>query len=648
MKRLIFTAALVALATPANADEGMWTLNNFPADRVAKKYGFSADQAWLDEVRLSSVRLAGGCSASFISKDGLVLTNHHCAHRCLEQLSTKRNDLVAKGFYAKQPKGEKRCPAMEINQLVSITDVTARMNAATKGLEGAAFKTARKAETARIEKDCAKSDQVRCDVVSLYHGGRYDLYAYRRHQDVRLVFAPELDIAFFGGDPDNFNFPRYVVDMAILRVYEDGKPADTPHHFGWSDQGSKDGELVFVSGHPGSTKRLKTMAQLEYYRDVYLPDRLYMLAELRGQFTAFSQQSKENERIAKTDLFRVENGYKALRGRHAALLDKEFFASKASAERDLRKKVEGNRSVGELSDAWPNIERAMRRARDLRTEYNAKEARGTFGSALMDDRAPPGSTRRRDHQAQQRASPRLREELGPDDPFVRQVLGRESPASLANKLLRTKLKNVKFRKKLFKGGAAAIAASKDPMVVLARSIDDAARKIRKTYETEVESVLEKNEARVAKARFAILGTSTYPDATFTLRLSYGAVRGFEHRGKVVPPYTKIGGAFDRATGRVPFKLPGRWNKKKSKLTLDTPMNFVTTNDIIGGNSGSPIINKDRQIVGLIFDGNIYSLGGNYGFDERVNRSVAVDSRAIREVLTKLYGAERLLPAAATR
>ncbi|MEQ8273342.1 MAG: S46 family peptidase [Deltaproteobacteria bacterium] len=674
-----FTPALLAvfvtLPLTARADEGMWLLNDFPTEKT-KALGFTPDQAWLDDVRLASVRLAGGCSASVVSEQGLVLTNHHCAARCVAQLSTKKKDLAANGFYAKRPQDEKQCPAMELNQLTNIESVTARINGATKGLEGAAFKEARDKEIAAIEKACATSDAVRCDVVTLYHGGRYDLYTYRRMQDVRLVFAPEEDIAYFGGDPDNFNFPRYNLDMTLLRIYEDGKPAKTPNHFRWSKAGSSANDLVFVSGNPGRTSRGNTVAELEYLRDVYLPDRIFWLAELRGQLTVFARSSKEHHRISKTDLLYVENGYKALKGRLGALLDKDFFASKVEAEKKLRAKVDADPKLAAYRGAWTEIDKALRVARNLRTEYNAKEARGTFGSSMMGhartlvrwaaEKDKPNGERLPEYTDSKLPAlkarllskapiypdleelkialylTKLREELGPDDPFVKKVLGKDSPEKLAKKLVKSKLVRPALRKKLFEGGAAAVAKSKDPMIVLARVIDADGRAVREKYETQVESVIDKNTERVANARFAALGTSTYPDATFTLRLSYGQVKGFDHHGAPVKPYTTIAGAFGRATGEVPFKLPKSFTKNKGKIDLSTPMNLVTTNDIIGGNSGSPLFNAKREIVGLIFDGNIYSLGGDYGFDPSVNRAVAVDSRFMVEALRNVYGAKRLL------
>lgn len=665
------------LAPSAQADEGMWTYDNFPSDRLKRTHGFAPDATWLKRARLSSVRLAGGCSGSFVSEQGLVMTNHHCAHACIEQLSNDRKDLVERGFYAKTLKREQQCPAMEINQLIEISDVTERINQATKGKTGSEFHEARKAEKAKVEKACATDDNLRCDVVTLYRGGRYKLYKYKRFQDVRLVFAPELDIAFFGGDPDNFNFPRYVLDAAFLRVYEDGKPLKTEHYFKWSKGGAKKDELVFVSGHPGRTNRLQTVAQLEYQRDVYLPNRLFNLAEKRGVLTAFSQRSKKAERIAKTPLFYTENSFKALRGMHQALLDKAFFGSKVQAERALRKKIAADPALEKkYSGTFGAIESAQAKIRNLRDDLNFKEYHGGYGSKLLrsaialvryaEEREKPNGKRLREFsdarlpQLKARmlskapiypqleiemmtfSLTKMREILGPDDPFVKKALGKESPRALAKRLVRrTGLRRVGARKRLWEGGAAAINKSKDPMIAFAKLIDADGRAIRKAYE-EVSSVLDKNAELLAQARFAVLGTGTYPDATFTLRLSFGQVKGFEHRGKMVQPFTQIQGAFERATGQDPFALPRSWIRKKGKLDLATRMNFVTTNDIIGGNSGSPTFNKDLEIVGLIFDGNIYSLGGDYGFDAKVNRAVSVHSELIAEALGKIYGAGRIL------
>ncbi len=683
----------LASASSLRADEGMWTYNNPPRDLVKQRYGFAMDDKWLDHLRLSSARIAGGCSASFVSESGLVMTNHHCAHSCIQQLSTPEKDFVQSGFYAESTDKEVKCPELEINQLAAITDVTDRINKATAGLSDQKYNEAMKAEMSRIEKECATSDKVRCDVVSLYHGGRYNLYKYNRYQDVRLVFAPEFAIAFFGGDPDNFMFPRYDLDVSFLRVYDDGKPAKMEHYLKWSPAGAKEGELTFVSGHPGGTSRQLTVDELRWQRDVILPARLFRASELRGQLTIFEQVGAdekaraEHKRIAEHDLFGIENGYKALRGRLDTLLDAKFFQSKVDEENALRAKIaSAPEKQKKYGGAWDAIARALDTARQIRKPYAYMEGGSAMPSDLAglakalvraaDERTKPNDKRFREFrdsalpEVTQRllskapiyddkeilfitfGLTKMREELGADHPFVRKVLGKESPAEMAARLVKgTKLKSVEARKALWDGGKAAVDASDDPLVQLYRSIDGDARAIRKRWEDEVESVLKKNDELIAKARFEATGTGTYPDATFTLRLSYGQVKGYMENGAEVKPITTFGGAFDRATGRDPFALPPSWLAQKGKLDLATAFNLATTNDIIGGNSGSPVVNKNGEVVGLVFDGNIQSLGGDYGFDESVNRTVAVASQALIEALDKIYGAARLVkelrPAAAT-
>ena len=668
----------VAFGAVAHADEGMWLLNQFPAQAVQAKYGFSPTQAWLDKVQLSSARLAGGCSASFVSAQGLVMTNHHCAHSCIEQLSTADKDHVKNGFQAARGEDEIRCPEMEVNQLTGIRDVTDELNAATRGLDGKAFNDALKAGMTRLEKACATADDVRCDVVSLFQGGRYHLYTYRRFQDVRLVFAPEFAMAFFGGDPDNFMFPRYDLDLTFLRVYRDGKPVRMENFFPWSPAGVREGELTFVSGHPGRTSRNLTVAELEGLRDYGLPERLFRLSELRGMLTEFQKRGPEQARTSNSMLFSVENGLKALKGRREALVDADFFATKVTAEKALRAKVAADPALQDpYGKAWDEVARAVAAGRNLRKPFSMLEgAQGfmsdSFSLARMLVRASaelplPNEKRLREFtdaqlpQLKQQlfstapihdefevalltfSLTKLREVLGPDAQVVRQVLGLDSPAAVAARLVAgSTLKDVSARKALFEGGAAAVAASKDPLIQLALAVDPEARAVRRKYEDEVESVLKKNSELVARARFAVQGTSSYPDATFTLRLSYGAVEGYEENGGRVAPVTTFAGAFKRNTGSDPFALPPRWLAAREKVALDTPFNMATSNDIIGGNSGSPVINKDAQIVGLIFDGNIQSLGGDYGFDPADNRAVAVHSAAILEALDKVYGATRLL------
>ncbi len=676
MNRTLALALAAAVAAPASAEEGMWTFDAFPSEKVEAAYGFRPTPAWLDHVRLASARLAGGCSASFVSEQGLVLTNHHCAHVCVEELSTADRDYVKNGFFARTPADEKRCPNVEVNQLVRIEDVTARVRGATKGLSGEGFEKALRGEMARIEKDCQTSASMRCDVVTLYQGGLYHLYTYRRFQDVRLVFAPELAMAFFGGDPDNFQFPRYDLDFAFLRVYEDGKPARMKDWFGWSARGPQDGELTFVSGNPGGTERALTVSQLVYQRSWAVPERLARLAELRGLLTGFQMLGPEQKRISTDQLFYTENSYKALRGRLQALEDPSFFAQKAEAERALKTQIEKLPSAKQYLAAYQDVERAQERLREVRLPLGALET-GFQGGRLFtiardlvraaEERPKPNAERLREYRESnlpvltQRlfseapiypelerlllsfSLTKVRELLGPDDPAVKRILGKESPDEIARRVVDgTKLRDAAVRRQLWEGGAKAVSASNDPLVAFAKAVDPDARAIRETYENEVDAVVKHAQELIAEARFAVLGWTTYPDATLTLRLSYGSVKGWKEGTKDVRPFTTLAGAFERATGRDPFALPDSWLAAKKKLDLSTPFNFTSTNDIIGGNSGSPVFDRDARIVGAIFDGNIHSLGGDYGFDDATNRAVAVDSAAILETLDQIYGARRLV------
>ncbi|MER2564167.1 MAG: S46 family peptidase [Myxococcaceae bacterium] len=699
MKLRIAALTSLVLATPALADEGMWTFNNFPSAEVKKKYGFEPTKEWLDQVRLASVRIAGGCSASLVSADGLVMTNHHCARTCIENLSgLQKKDFNRDGFFAKTLADEPKCPAMEMNQLVEITDVTKRVQDATKSVAVDKFADAQKTEIAKIEKECATSDEFRCDVVTLYRGGKYDLYKYRRFQDVRLVMAPEDQIAFFGGDPDNFMFPRYDLDMTFVRIYgTDGKPLKNDTYFKWSAGGAKEGDLTFVSGNPGGTSRGLTVAQLEDDRDYRLPQRLFRLSEIRGLITEYQNRGPEQKRHSNDTLFGVENAFKALKGRHGALADSGFYGKLKANEDDFRKKVNANPKLKkEFGAVWDEIATVTKKANAMRKEYGALEGgpySDLFGKArtlvrYAEESAKPNGERLKEFtdsrlpqlKAQMLSNApvykeleiakltwsltKIREDLSPDHPVVKKMLGQKSPAEVAKALIDgTKLdllaapepgKDPKTgkpmaatpdtfsRTALFNGGKAVIDASKDPMIEFARSFDAEARALRTKFENEVEGPLKKQQELLAKARFAVYGQSIYPDATFTLRLSYGAVKGYQEDGRTVKPLTTMAGAFERHTGADPFALPKTWLAAKSKLALDTPFNMATTNDIIGGNSGSPMVNKDREVVGLIFDGNIQSLGGDYGFDETQNRAVAVHSAAILEALEKIYGAQRIV------
>ena len=697
--RRCLLVAILSLASSAFADEGMWTFNDFPSAKVQQKYGFALTQQWLDHLRLASVRIAGGCSASVVSASGLVMTNHHCVRSCIESVSgLAQKDYNRDGFFATTQGDEARCPGMELNQLVDIANVTPRVQEATRDISAERFADVQRAAFAEIEKQCATSDEFRCEVVSLYRGGRYDLYRYRRLQDIRLVFAPEDAIGFFGGDPDNFTFPRYDLDVSFVRIYgRDGKPLRTDQHLAWSDGNLREGEPTFVAGNPGGTSRTKTLAQIEDDRDARLPRLMNYASELRGYLTAYQQRGDEQKRHSQQLLFGIENWLKAMKGQHAALADKAFLAQLAANEQAFRAKVAANAELARTNCAvWDRIAALVKLEQASRNEYGTLEfgpVSELFGIArrlvrygeevgkpngerlkeFTDSRLPQfrqGLLAERPIYAEFEIATlswslaKMRENLGPDHLVVKRVLGQRSPLEVATAAVTgTRLQDIRtdatgnpnggFRKDLFDGGKPRIEASDDPMIVLARSFDAAARAIRKKVETEVEGPMKQQQELLARARAAVFGDTTYPDATFTLRLSYGTAKGYVENGAPVAPFTKLAGAFERHTGAEPYALPASWLAAKPRLRLDLPMNFATTNDIIGGNSGSPVVNRNGEIVGLVFDGNIHSLGGEYGFDESQNRALAVHSAAIVEALDKVYGAARLVdelgarPAAAT-
>lgn len=675
---LLAPLLLLCLAAPLilHADEGMWTFDNFPSQKVKAKYGFAPSQAWLDHVRASSLRIAGGCSASFISPQGLVMTNHHCVLDCVQQLSTAQQNLVETGFAAVALAGERECPAFELDQLTQIRDVTEEVQKALAGKTGDAANTALHAKEAELQQSCGSDPHTRCDVVSLYEGGVYDLYRYRRYDDVRLVFAPEMDVAQFGGDPDNFNFPRFDYDIGLVRAYEDGHPAASPDYLKWSADGSKDGDMVFVSGNPGGTSRDLTVSQLAFARDESLPSMIPALSEYRGLLERFVSESPERAQEANEQLFFIENSFKVGFGRQQALLDPEFFGIKVREERRLRQAIASDPKLAADKSAWDDIAKIQAVLSQLWLQHETTRLfslSNLFGYALdlvraAAERTKPNGERLPEYtdQAlvqlqQQIAGPipvykdleelRLqwlfslaRRDLLADNSFVQKMLGKESPEELAHRLVSgTHLDDVKVREALYKGGQAAIASSTDPLIQFMVSIDPDLRAARKEYEDRVDAPTRAAAERIAKARFAVYGTSVDPDATFTLRLSYGTVKGFDDaQGQFVKAYTTIGGLFNRATGAPPYALPKSWLSAKPDLNLGTPMNLSTTNDVIGGNSGSPLINKNAEIVGLIFDGNIFSLSGDYGYDGAQNRSVAVDSRALLEGLRKVYHLNRIV------
>jgi len=685
MKVLVCALVLLLLSGAALADEGMWTFDNFPKQMVREKLGVDVTDAWLDHVRLSTTRLESGCTGSFISPDGLILTNHHCASECLAQLSTPQKDLLADGFLAPSRNEEPACKTEQISVLVAMEDITAKVSAATQGLDDKTANAARKKELTRLEQACEeaskkdkRSGALSCESVSLYQGGQYFLYQYKRYNDIRLVFAPEDDIAAFGGDPDNFQFPRYCLDMSLMRAYENGKPAHTPNYLKVNFAGPEVGQPVFVSGHPGATDRLLTVEQLNSVRNAFLPLWLLRYSELRGRYIQFGKSDAESLRIVQDPLNTIENSIKVRRKQLDALLDDALMQSKRAAESALRAKVAADPALQALAgSAWDDMAKAQAAYRNQLVPYTFVESGAGFNSELYHyaawlvrgaaERAKPNEERFREYtnsalpqleQHLKAGTPvypslekltlsfsleRMREWLGPDDPLIKSVLGSESPDSLAARLVDgSKLADAKLRAQLWDGGTAAVDASNDPMIQLARQVDPAARAIRKRYEDEVEAPTKIASERIARARFKILGTSTYPDATFTLRLNFGTVQAWVEKGEPVAPFTTLKVAYDRTTGQKPFRLPPRWVELKNSLDLATRFNLSTDNDIVGGNSGSPLINAKGELVGLMFDGNIHSISGSYWFDVEKNRAIAVDPAIIKEALTKVYHADALV------
>ena len=679
--RLLIAVALSLAAGIASADEGMWTFDNFPTELVEERYGVEIDQAWLDRVRLGTVRLSG-CTASFVSPEGLILTNHHCVASCLAENSSRESSLLDTGFMARGRDAELNCSTQIADVLERLEDVTAKVQDATRGLAERAANERRRQTLTELEATCETAsreagNQLKCEAVTLYDGGQYWLYQYRRYDDVRLVFAPEDDIAAFGGDPDNFQFPRWCLDFALLRAYENGAPVSTPRHLTIDFDGPAAGEPVFVSGHPGSTDRLLTVAELKTLRNDVLPPTLLRASELRGRYIQFAKAGPEASRIVQDSLFGLENTIKVRRKQLDALLDDALLVAKHDAEAELRMRVGRDRALAdEIGDPWQRIEAALAEEDKQRLPYEFIEGGAGFNSRLVRyartlvraavERQKSNAERFREYTdaalprlEQQLAAPvpiypelerltlsfsleRMREWLGPDAPIVRRLLATETPDALATRLVDgSTLADPAVRLELWHGGQAAIDASDDPLIELARTLEPEARELRQWHEDHVEAVIESAHEDIARARFAIYGTSVYPDATFTLRLNFGSVQGWVENGVAVEPFTYLERLFERATGQAPFVIPERWQAARASLDLATPFNLSTNSDIVGGNSGSPLIDADGRIVGLLFDGNIHSISGAYWFDEELNRAVAVHPAIIREALTKVYDADAL-------
>jgi hypothetical protein len=677
--QLVIVFIIMSSGTPANADEGMWLYNDMPYKLLKDRYGFELTSAWLEHVQKSSVRFNSGGSGSFISEDGLIISNHHVGADALQKFGDAEHNYYRDGFYARSRKEEKRCLDLELNMLMSIEDVTDRVNAAVKPDANAeeAF-AARRAVMAEIEKESLEKTGLRSDVVTLYQGGEYHLYRYKKYTDVRLVFAPEQQTAFFGGDPDNFEYPRFDLDICLFRAYENGKPAKVEHYLKFSSKGVSDGDLVFVSGNPGNTSRQLTMAELEYLRDRYFPYVLQRLNSLEVMLLAYSGRSDENARRAKETLFGVQNSRKARDGMFAGLLDSQLMTQKQTDEQKLRTAVAQDPNAKEVLVSWERIAEAQQVIGRNAKEYNLLEGANAFNSTLFDiartiaraveEKPKPNGERLREFRDSNLESLELQlfseepiyddfeqvkladsltwlvKQLGYSHPSVQKVLAGRSPQQCASELvLGTKLKDVALRRKLYAGTAADVEAAHDTMIELARLVDPEARAVRKIIETQDE-IKRQAHSRIARARFALEKTSSYPDATFTLRLAFGTVKGYQENGQAIPFQTTLAGLYERAAAhnyKPPFDLTRRWIDRKNKLNLHTPFNFVSTADIIGGNSGSPVINREGEFVGIIFDGNIQSLALDFAYTDFQARATSVNSQAIVEALRKVYGAAEL-------
>lgn len=681
-KGLLALLCVVSLAAAviSAADEGMWTFDNPPIKQLRDKYGFTPTQEWLDHVRLASVRFNDGGSGSFVSPRGLVLTNHHVAMGQLQKMSTADGNYVATGFYAPTAAEEVPCTDLELDVLYAMADVTVRILGAVKpGMSEQDALKAREAEIAKIEKEYQDKTGLICNVVSLYQGGEYWAYQYKRYTDVRLVMAPERQIAFWGGDSDNFTYPRYDLDMAFFRVYENGQPIQCRHYLKWSEGGAADGELVFVSGNPGSTDRLDTYDQLVFERDIQYPLMLSMIHKRLEILYDYDQLGPEQGRRALGQIFGLENGKKALTGEYQGLLNPKLMDKARQDEEAFRQMINANPEwKAKYSGAWDVIGEVMAlQSRTARQRFYQSLAVNSRFYAIarqivfyVAEVKKPDIERLDGYHESQLEQLRYRllspapiykdldeatmkgmmqlalDELGPDDPYLKIVLDGHSPAEVTGEMQAgTGLDDVSARKALIEGGEAAVARSKDPFIVLARKLEPLQRKRIEEDKKNIESVVTPAREKIAQARFAVYGKNAYPDATFTLRLSYGVVKGYPMNGTQAPYKTTLYGLYDRALGfdqRDAYALPQRFWDRKGQIDLSTPVNFVSTNDIIGGNSGSPVINMNAELVGLIFDGNIESLVGRFVYDDTTNRAVSVHSAYIIEALRKLYDAGKLV------
>ncbi len=667
--KLSFTLLILFLwlLLPLAADEGLWPYNLVPKDYLAKKYNFKVTDEWLNHLRLSSIRF-GGASASFVSPDGLVLTNHHVGRGAIQNLSTAERNLIKTGFYARTRDEELKCPGVQLLVLQEIEDVTDKVLGSEKpGMSAQEVLAARQKVISEIEKEASKTSGLRCQVVSLYSGGMYHLYKYKVYNDVRLVFAPEEEVAFFGGDPDNFTYPRYDLDIAIFRVYENGQPLKTPHYLKWKTSPLKEGDLVFCSGNPGSTGRLLTYDQLMFLRDVAYPFNIANLKRRQAMLHEYSKKGPEQARIALNTLFGVENSLKATIGYQSGLLDKNLMERKQAEEKAIRQAIAASPELAkEFGQAWDEIAQAQKEYAAIYKEYMLFERGNAFDTVYFNlARAIVRTAARRDRQAPAEMPGRMPAEINddfeifkltnslqflkeqlPDHQETKWILGCQSPEEVAKALITgTRLKDPEFRKKLTEGGAEAIYTCNDPMIKLALLVEPISQGLREIYQKKVQAVETKNGTLIARAIFKLKGTSIPPDATGTLRLSFGVVKGYVEDGKKIPFQTTFAGLYKKAQEKnfqPPWSLPERWLERKQALKLNIPLNFVATVDSIGGNSGSPVVNRKGELVGVLFDGNIQSLPTRFVYEDKIARSVMVHADGIIEALLKVYDARPLV------
>jgi len=685
LSAMLAAAAVIGLfwpSAPARAEEGMWTFETFPLARVNAAYGLRLDQAWLDRVRGAAVRL-NGCSGSILSPEGLVLTNAHCVAPCLQDLMERRQADMETGFTAAARDEERTCPGQTADVLIDVHDVTDRMTAAAADQDGATLlQVLYRTEEAIKQEACGGDARFTCQVVDFHHGGRYALYKYRTYRDVRLVFTPEPSVSSFGGDPDNFNFPRYSLDFAFLRLYDDDRPAATPQNLRWSSAAPREGEPTFVAGNPAMTLRQLTSAQLLRQRDQGLPILVGQLAELRGRLLQYSETGSRQAEAAATALAGVENSYKVVNGQLSALLDDDLIQAKRAEEDELRQAAAADPALADMmddrrGDPWAVIARAQTAARDLYPTFRQLEAAAGGGSGLYSyarvivrvsqERAKPPEERRPGYSDAYFAAvarklaidkpiqsdlerlnltfwlQKTRELLTVDDPNVRALLGDESPEALAERLVKgTRLDDPDMRVAMLAMTPDELAATGDPMIAFVMANDMAAQLARTEWELAVEAPVTRAQEQIARARFAVYGDDVAPDATFTLRLSYGKVAGWTQGRRTVEPFTRVAGLYDRATDAAPFRLPESWVEARETMNPQTPFAYVTTNDIAGGNSGSPVLNARGEVIGTAFDGNIHAIAGTFAYDERLNRTVALSTTVMTEALRDVYHQTHLL------